>query len=79
MSSYSFIQHDPASRAGGVGGGGGDGVGGVGASQSTTAAEADPGLAVNGGRVSGGVVSNPTTASFGVSPTIVSEKLYVGE
>ncbi|CAM9470786.1 unnamed protein product [Ectocarpus sp. 12 AP-2014] len=50
MSSYSFVQHDPASRAGGVGGGGGDGVGGVRASQSTTEAEADPGLAVDAGR-----------------------------
>ncbi|CAM9751627.1 unnamed protein product [Ectocarpus sp. 4 AP-2014] len=50
MSSYSFVQHDPASRAGGVGGGGGDGVGGVRASQSTTAVEADPGLAVDAGR-----------------------------
>ncbi|CAM9887173.1 unnamed protein product [Ectocarpus sp. 13 AM-2016] len=50
MSSYSYVQHDPASRAGGVGDGGGDGVGGVRASQSTTEAEADPGLAVDAGR-----------------------------
>ncbi|CBJ26938.1 hypothetical protein Esi_0050_0089 [Ectocarpus siliculosus] len=50
MSSYSFVQHDPASRAGGVGGGDGDGAGGVRASQSTPAAEAGPGLAVDAGR-----------------------------
>ncbi|CAM9356675.1 unnamed protein product, partial [Ectocarpus sp. 8 AP-2014] len=50
MSSYSFVQHDPASRAGAFGCGDGDGVGGVRASQSTTAAEADPGLAVDAGR-----------------------------
>ncbi|CAM9111149.1 unnamed protein product [Ectocarpus fasciculatus] len=51
MSSYSFIQHDPASRAaGGVGGGRGDDSGGVRASTSTTAAGADPGLDAEGGK-----------------------------
>lgn len=79
MSSYSFVQHDPASRAGGVGGGGGDGVGGVRASQSTTAAETGPGLAVDAGRVSGGIRSNLTTVIFSVAPMIVPEKLCFGE